>query len=111
MEFEFINTQLYKSTKAYNKTIKQILKDTKPDRALADQLKRAALSILLNFSEGYGRYHKAEKRHMYVTARASVNECVACLDVLYEAGIPKELLEQSETIAKMLSGLINRFKD
>ena len=92
MEFEFINTQLYKSTKAYNKTIKQILKDTKPDRALADQLKRAALSILLNFSEGYGRYHKAEKRHMYVTARASVNECVACLDVLYEAGIPKELL-------------------
>jgi four helix bundle protein len=46
-----------------------------------------------------------------MTARASVNECVACLDVLYDSGIPDELLKQSETIAKMLSGLINKFKD
>ena len=111
MEFDFVNTQIYKDAKAYNKTIKQIIIERKPDHILADQLKRAALSILLNFSEGYGRFHKAEKRHMYMTARASVNECVACLDVLYDSGIPDELLKQSETIAKMLSGLINRFKD
>jgi four helix bundle protein len=111
MSFEFLETSLYKAAKQYNKTIKQILKETKIDRVLADQLRRAALSILLNFSEGYGRFHKAEKRHMYVTARASVNECVACLDVLYDNGIPGELLEQPETIAKMLSGLINKFKD
>jgi four helix bundle protein len=111
MSFEFRETELFKAAKQYNKTIKQIIKEMKPDYVLADQLKRAVLSVLLNFSEGYGRFHKAEKRHLYVTARASVNECVACLDVLYENGIPKELLEQSETIAKMLSGLINRFKD
>ena len=111
MEFEFINTQLYKSTKSYIKTVKRILKENKVERALADQLRRASLSILLNFSEGYGRYHKAEKRHMYVMARASVNECVACLDVVFETGIPKERLDHSELIAKMLSGLINKFKD
>jgi hypothetical protein len=50
MEFDFIKTQIYKDAKAYNKTIKQIIIERKPDHILADQLKRAALSILLNFS-------------------------------------------------------------
>ncbi len=110
MSFEFMDTNIYKFSKQYYKEIKLLIKEKKPERELSDQLKRAAISILLNVAEGYGRFHKAEKRHFYVTARASINECVACLDILYENGMPDELMKKSETLAKMLSGLIKYFK-
>jgi four helix bundle protein len=110
MSFEFRDTDVYKLAKEFRKDIKNIIKETKPDRIIADQLNRASLSIALNIAEGYGRFHKADKKHFYVTSRASVNECIACLDIIYDSNIPKDLLQKAESIAKMLSGLIKTFK-
>jgi len=111
MGFDFRETEVYKLSLEYRKAAKKIILENKIDKDIADQIRRAASSIILNVAEGYGRFHKAEKRHFYVTARASVNECVACADIIYDAKIPQDFLEMSETLAKMLSGLINRFKD
>ena len=48
--------------------------------ALADQLRRASLSIPLNIAEGYGKRSAAERCHHYDIARGSAHECGAVLD-------------------------------
>ena len=109
MGFEFRDTSVYKDAMLFHLAMKLVVEEEKPHPRLADQLYRASLSIALNIAEGYGRFHKADKRNFYVNARASVNECVACLDVIFDSDIPAEYLNQAEVLAKMLSGLIKTF--
>ena len=78
---------------------------------LADQLNRAALSISANLAEGNGRFTKADRRHFFLIARGSLQECVPLLEIarrrkLISDGLHAELKEQLEIVAKMLSGLI-----
>ncbi len=46
----------------------------------ADQLSRAARSVLLNTAEGAGRRSAKEKAHFFDIARGSAEECAAILD-------------------------------
>ena len=48
---------------------------------LRDQLRRAALSILLNLAEGATETEPKEKARMYRLARRSAAECGAALDL------------------------------
>jgi four helix bundle protein len=50
---------------------------------LADETRRAASSVLLNFSEGCGRTEKRERRRFFVMAKASANETMAAIDVAH----------------------------
>jgi four helix bundle protein len=71
------------------------------NRDRADQLSRAAESVVRNIAEGAGRWSAADSRKHYLIARGEAMECVASLDVLrlhglvqpgeYERGI--DLLE------------------
>ena len=80
---------------------------------LVDQLNRAALSIATNLAEGNGRFTKADRKHFFVIARGSVQECVPLLELARRRGfIPEagntQLRVDLEEIAKMISGLVNR---
>jgi four helix bundle protein len=48
---------------------------------LADQLTRAALSIVNNIAEGAGKFSKGDKRRYYLIAMGSSTESAAMLDV------------------------------
>ena len=48
---------------------------------IADQLKRASLSIPLNIAEGSGKRTAVDKSRYYSIARGSAMECGALLDV------------------------------
>jgi four helix bundle protein len=56
------------------------LSKKKGSAALADQLKRAALSVPLNIGEGAGRSTPADQRKHFVIARGSAMECGTILD-------------------------------
>ena len=79
---------------------------------LTDQLNRAALSIATNIAEGNGRFTKPDRRNFFIIARGSVQECVPLLDVARRRGLVDESKHETfrqnlETIAKIISGLIN----
>ena len=74
---------------------------------LADQLHRAATSIVLNIAEGAGKYSKPDKRRFYVTARGSTTESAAIFDILLRLGaVTPDLQADAKTklvrIASML---------
>ena len=49
---------------------------------LADQLRRAMASVVLNMAEGNGRLGSRERRRFFQIARASVAEVAACVDLM-----------------------------
>jgi four helix bundle protein len=50
--------------------------------ALADQLQRAATSVVLNIAEGAGEFSANEKARFYRMSKRSATECAAALDIL-----------------------------
>ena len=75
---------------------------------LADQLRRASLSIPLNIAEGSGKTTAPDQRRYYASARGSAMECGAIVDAcLALALIEASLAEQADallcSIVRMLS--------
>jgi four helix bundle protein len=58
--------------------------------SVADQLRRAALSIPLNIAEGYGKRSAGDRARSYDIARGSAHECAAVMDVAKILGIVEE---------------------
>ena len=82
--FEFQNLEVYKKAKAFYLDCKRLVADNKLDNNVKDQLRRASFSIPLNIAEGSGKFSKADRKNYFVTARGSVFECVAVIDILCE---------------------------
>jgi four helix bundle protein len=80
---------------------------------IADQLRRAALSITLNIAEGAGEFAAADKARFYRMARRSATECAAILDACRALGLGEErqLAEGREdllAVVAMMTGLIKK---
>ncbi|MBN1947921.1 MAG: four helix bundle protein [Bradymonadales bacterium] len=74
---------------------------------LADQLRRAAVSIPLNIAEAAGRTGRADKARTYAIARGSAMECAAILDVYKTLGIIEDGIHKqgTELLARMVAML------
>ena len=78
---------------------------------LADQLRRAAASIPLNFAEGYGKRTPKEQRRFFMIARGSTNEVAAILDVcLHLSIISQDRYEQGMELCDHLARTLTRFR-
>jgi four helix bundle protein len=60
--------------------------------ALADQLRRASVSIPLNVAEAAGKVSGADRARYYAMARGSAMECGAITDVCRSLGVIDEML-------------------
>lgn len=87
---------MYQKSKRFYIDKKEIIHTTKLDNYIKDQLFRAAFSVPLNLAEGSGKFSKADRRNYFTTARASVFECVAIMDILHEEKKINELYYQSQ---------------
>ncbi len=77
---------------------------------LADQLRRAVTSAVLNIAEGYGRYHYLDSLRFYYMARGSIMETlsafIVCDNQQYTKGdIPRQR-ELCHSALRSLNGYI-----
>ena len=77
---------------------------------LADQLRRASASIILNIAEGYGRYHYLDSLRFYYIARGSLMEVlsalIACDERKYTQGELSQQRELCHSALRSLNGYI-----
>lgn len=87
-EFAHERLDVYKAALAFLEIADGILEEVPRGRGhLADQLDRAATSIVLNIAEGGGEFARAEKARFYRMARRSGSECAAILDIYRARGV------------------------
>jgi four helix bundle protein len=78
---------------------------------LTSQLRRAAVSITSNISEGFGRQGEKDKAHFYVIAKGSLYEVQNQLQVAHDLGYLTddthvEIERACTRVAQLLHGLI-----
>ena len=91
------------------------LTDSFPDReiyGLANQIRRAAVSIPANVAEGFGRYHYLERVKFFLNVRGSLNELKCHLLIARELGLREHALfepalQQIETLSVKLNNFIS----
>ena len=114
MGFLFQNLRVYQEALTFADKVARLTSGfARQDWYLADQLRRAGMSISLNIAESTGRLTSADQGRFLVMARGSVHECVAILDLCRRRGLlpdsaRTELDEHLVAIAKMLAGMLNR---
>ena len=83
--------------------------------ALADQMRRAVVSITSNIAEGFSRKSNKEKTQFYYIAMGSLTEIqnqlliAKDLDYISESDF-NEIIEQITTVKKLIFGLIRSLK-
>ena len=78
--------------------------------ALADQLRRAVISVPSNVVEGMNRISDKEKSHFLEIAYASLMEVYCQIDIATDLGYinmekKEDLVQQINIVAKLISGL------
>ncbi len=109
--FDFQNLAIYKKAKVFHVNCKKIISTQKLDRFVVDQLGRASFSVPLNIAEGSGKFSKADRKNYFTTARASVFECVAVLDLLKDEGKISDsdfegMLKEADELSRILFSMI-----
>ena len=109
--FDFQNLEVYKKAKLFHVNCKKIILENKLDRYVVDQLGRASFSVPLNIAEGSGKFSKADRKNYFTTARASLFECVAVLDILNDenkisASELETMLNDADELSRILYSMI-----
>lgn len=81
------------------------------DFSLANQIQKAAVSVMANISEGFGRYSFKDSKQFFIMARGSVSEVQSHLYVILDRKMVSEELfksiyEQAIKTSKLINGLI-----
>ncbi|MCX6248427.1 MAG: four helix bundle protein [Bacteroidetes bacterium] len=113
--FDFEKLDVYQVVKGQSAKVMIFLqKKNSIDPYLADQWKKASLSIFLNLAEGTGRMLEEDKKHFLTISRGSVYECTAIIDLLKSTNqideeFFTELYNTYEQMSKMLLGMYRSY--
>ena len=92
--FRLEDFELYKVAREFRKRAYRLLKQLPPEEkyALAVQMRRAAVSVTNNISEGHGRWHYQENIHFCGISRGSVDELIDDFNVCQDEGYGDQVL-------------------
>ena len=109
----FEDLEVYKAAREFRKKIYKLIKKLPPEEKynLADQMRRASLSLTNNIAEGHGRYHFQENIQFCRVSRGSLMELIddlnTCIDEQYfPLDYLKKLKDEGYNVNKMLNGYI-----
>ena len=75
---------------------------------LADQLRRAAVSIPLTIAEGAGKVGPRDKARFFAMARGSAGECSAILDVLVLVGGQDAKIAEAKELLDRIGAMLSK---
>jgi four helix bundle protein len=111
--FKLDDFELYSFAREFRKAVYHIANQLPPVEkyALANQMRRAAVSVTNNISEGHGRWHYQENTQFCRISRGSVDELIddfnTCLDERYvDQGLIEELKGQAYDLIRRINGYI-----
>ena len=120
-EFKLIKT--YKELEVYKegyKLTKEVYKMTKryPEEekyVITSQIRRAAISVVLNISEGYGRKSKEDFKRFLKISYGSINEVETLIELskdleYIEEEKYREIIERYNVLGKRMYTLIEKWK-
>lgn len=114
--FRFLSFQVYRDSKKF------YLASIRASRSfphlyinLADQLRRAALSVCLNIAEGSAKYSDKEFHRYLEISIGSIHESLACCDIARDNKLMNEteytlFHDQAKSISKQLGGLAKKVR-
>src|SRR5437870_11683238 len=109
----FEDLDVYKEARKFRKLMCVVARKLPEEEkyALADQIRRAALSLTNNIAEGHGRFHFLDQIRFMLQARGSLEELLddlnVCGDERYLADVEIEALKQEAWgVHKLLNGYI-----
>ena len=109
---QYANTRLYQRSLELIDVAKAVLDQLPTGYGfLADQLRRASSSVVLNFCEGCGRTGPRERRRFFTIARASAHEVAGILDVGFRFGvIDDDTQRRGQDLCDHISAMLYRFR-
>ena len=115
--FGFDDLEVYQVAREFRGDVYSLAKRLPPEEkyALAQQMRRAAISLTSNIAEGYGRYNWQESIQFFRQARGSLMELVdqigACEDEGYStAEITGKLREKAASTLRLINGYVKYLK-
>lgn len=118
MAFRFREWRIYQESRIFRRFVLEEVGPRLPSDEkfiLADQLKRALLSVVLNIAEGSFRRSDRELSRFLEVAIASLHEVIACLDCTVDDGYmtnqeAEKISERAENLAKQVSAFRRTLK-
>ena len=108
----------YRTTRIYLRSldlidlVARVIRTLPPGHAfLADQIRRSASSIALNYLEGCGRSGLADRRRFYSIAIGSAHEVAATLDVMHRFNaLSADVCSAGQDLCDHLVAMLRRFR-
>lgn len=113
--FRFFDFPVYDQAKRAYKNILLVSQRVR-DYSFQDQIKRAALSIVLNIAEGSAKKSDKDFAKFLEISIASANEVMACLDIMHDLKRINDkefefFRDDLESIVKQLGGFIKNLRN
>jgi four helix bundle protein len=114
IEFKFEKLEVWQKSVKLTEGIYKIIRlfPEHEKYVLADQLRRAAISVTLNIAEGQGRHHNKDFTRFLYNSRGSLYETITCLKLAMNFGYIQindvgDIFNQCDNILRQLNALIS----
>ena len=114
--FRFLKLRVYQDAKSFHRKVIYYTKGFPNDFFhLKDQLRRAALSVVLNIAEGSGKRSDKDFNRYINNSLGSINESGACCDISHDENLLtnevfNELISLAEHLKDSLGALSKKLK-